>query len=536
MEDNLTALWRRAALWPENAVSVLEATRAGRQTKTDNKPAAPRNLHSAEFKAGLAKSNAQKPIAVAALDSLSPSSDDQMVRSAYAAIQDVFISPYGSIESWDAIKPALAAWDEHRACASFLEFVVLGSPDPIAVHNAMLFLSYTGRPLAAEDIEALSLHENPAIADRACELAMQSSLPAKDKEWLAFECAKRGTDFSEREVLKNVGPESDRRIKDWVLQRLFADPHPGYGYVIDDYIDIILAFTEKGDLLSALKDKAPADWLIDGALKLFGNHLCNGIDRAVIWVEPGDEAEELESLFLLIDHATSRNLSLKSLMHLSRIFYSCFSFADQSTGSDNAQTTDDEDWLKGRDEDLAAARKIVNFLNAPGNKEKINAALEKTDQPDFDDAITIIENVFAGEYFSTLFNAIKNSAYPAYLEDLRRAVRTEEQARAVIDWAVKWCGINENGYIYFPGRGHWRVLQGVMPLAGKYPGIGGPLILAGLDYRSPAKDEAIHALLAWPVALWPPAAGDRLRLAVKHTLSTHEALLKALEKLDAQDS
>ena len=76
-----------------------------------------------------------------------------------------------------------------------------------------------------------------------------------------------------------------------------------------------------------------------------------------------------------------------------------------------------------------------------------------------------------------------------------------------------------------------EVLQEIIPLAGDYPGLGGPLVLAGLEYRSPAKDEAIRALLAWPVNLWPPQAGDRLRLALKHNTSTREALKEALQKL-----
>lgn len=530
MENNLDALWRRAALWPDSAVSVLSAARASRREDAEIGDLPKRNLHGAYFGEKLMKSNEQKPIAVAALDALDLSADEKAVRSAYAAIKDVPISPYGSMECWDAVKPSFSAWDKDRACASFLEFVILGSPDPIAVHNAMLFLSYTGRALGAAEIEDLGCHTDHLIADRACKLAMQSTLPAADRERLAFECARYGTQFSESEILKNVRPESDRQIKDWLLQQLFADMRRGFAYVIDDYVDFILDYIERGDLLSALRDPSPPDWLIDGALKLFGDHLCRGIDRGVIWLEPGDDAYALECLFHLVEQATSRALSPHSLRYLSQIYYDAFSPAHEETLAGEEETPDHA-WLKGKDEDLAAAASILAALQRPDNRKEIDAALESTDSKDFADAIEVVENVSADDYFSILFNAVEKGSYPAYLDELRRSVKTVEQARDVIAWAEKWCNIHENGYLYYPGRGHGRVLQEIIPLAGDYPGLGGPLVLAGLDYRSPAKDEAVRALLAWPVNLWPPQAGDRLRLALKHNISTHEALTQALEKL-----
>ncbi|GJL96096.1 MAG: hypothetical protein DHS20C05_25010 [Hyphococcus sp.] len=534
MDNNLDTLWRRAVLWPDNAVSVLSAARASRRTDAEIGDLRKRNLHGAYFGEKLTNSNEQKPIAVAALDALAPLSDEQAVRSAYAAIRDVLISPYGSMECWDAVKPALSAWDKERACASFLEFVILESPDPIAVHNAMLFLSYTGKALGAAEIEILGCGTNHLIADRACNLAMQSTLPVDERERLAFECARHGTQFAESEILKNVRPESDRKIKDWLLQQLFADMQRGFVYIIDDYVDYILDYIESGDLLSALKDAAPPDWLIDGALKLFGDHLCRGIDRGVIWLEPGDDAYALECLFRLVEHATSRALSPNSLRHLSQIYYNAFSHAHEETLAGEKETPD-QVWLKGKDEDLAAAASILAALQTPDNKEKIDIALESTDSKDFADAIDIVENVSADDYFSILFNAVEKGPYPVRLNELRRSVKTVEQARDVIAWATKWCNVNENGYFYYPGRGYGRVLQEIIPLAGDYPGLGGPLVLAGLDYRSPAKDEAVQALLVWPVYLWPPQAGDRLRLALKHNVSTHEALREALQKLPPKE-
>lgn len=530
MQNNLEALWRRAALWPDSAVSVLSAARASRRADADVGDLSKRNLHGAYFGEAIAKSNDQKPIAVAALDALAPSSDEQAVRSAYATIRDVHISPYGSMECWDAVKPAFSAWDKDRACASFLEFVILGSPDLIAVHNAMLFLSYTGRALGAAEIEILGCGTNHLIADRACNLAMQSTLPAAERERIAFECARHGTQFSESEILKNVRPESDRQIKDWLLQQLFADMRRGFAYIIDDYVDFILDYIERGDLLSALRNSSPADWLIDGALKLFGDHLCSGIDRGVIWLEPGDDAYALECLFRLVEHATSRALSPPSLRHLSQIYYNAFSHAHEAALADEKEAPD-QVWLKGKDEDLAAAASILAALQKSDNKKRIDAALESTDSKGFPDAIEIVENVSADDYFSILFNAVEKGSYPAWLNELRRSVKTVEQARDVIAWAEKWCNVHENGYLYYPGRGYGRVLQEIIPLAGDYPGLGGPLVLAGLEYRSPAKDEAIRALLAWPVNLWPPQAGDRLRLALKHNTSTREALKEALQKL-----
>lgn len=530
MENNLDALWRRAALWPDSAASLLSAARESRRADADVDDQSKRNLHGAYFGESLAKSNDQKPIAVAALDALAPSSDEQAVRSAYAAIRDVLISPYGSMECWDAVKPAFSAWNKDRACASFLEFVILGSPDPVAVHNAMLFLSYTGRVLGSAEIETLGGCGNRMIADRACKLAMQSNLPAADRERVAFECARHGTQFAEGEILKNIRPDSDRQIKDWLLQQLFADMQRGFAYIIDDYVDNILDYIERGDLLSALNDSAPPDWLIEGALKLFGDHLCRGIDRGVIWAEPGDDAYALECLFRLVDHATSRALPPHSLKDLSQIYYNAFSHAHEATLT-GEQETPDRAWLKGKDEDLAAAARILAALQRPDSKKEIDAALQSTDSEGFHDAIEIVENTSAGDYFQILFNAVEKGSYPAWLDELRRSVKTVEQARDVIAWAMKWCNVDEKGYLRYPGRGHERVLQEIIPLAGDYPGLGGPLVLAGLDYRSPAKDEAIRALLAWPVMLWPPQTGDRLRLALKHNIHTHEALEEALQKL-----
>ena len=296
MDDDQNKIWHEAALWPAASVNVYQQFQSGDVDLKNKREGLSSYATSSWQNEKTIQSDKWKLNCVLAIDAFFASPNSQTAQEVYAALSAEYLSLYGGSDfAKDQIEPITDQWKNDRASKTLavcIDYILRNSPHMTAICNAIYFSSYTQVPIETDLIMAFGLNTNIAIADQAG-FVIERQLPKSvEKERLIFSLAQKGTGFLKSTVLANTTPQSDRDIKDWILKELFANPWP-HGYVIEDYIDYIIEYMEKGDLLSALKEDSPADFIITGALEVFTHVL-----RA-----PGSfDDEEVEALYLSLIH------------------------------------------------------------------------------------------------------------------------------------------------------------------------------------------------------------------------------------------
>lgn len=509
MTENFQDIWHNANLWPANSISVynkIQRAQADVENGGDNDNITTYAI-SPYSTNKIRQSDEWKTNCIATLNSLCLNPQESMARSAFKELSAGYLSPFGSAETWDKLNAGISQWREPKfdnVITSFLQYIIKYAPDVIAVHNSMFFLYYLDVSIDANVIAILGLNTNKCLADRACALTNKIQPKSAEKERLIFSLAQAGSSVSRDIVLENTTRKSDRDIKDWILEILFADPWP-HGYVIDDYIDYIEHYIDKGDLLAALNDSEPEPKLLSGTLEVF-THVVRGLGSD--WDNYYEEEEEAEIFIRLIEHLKDRELSIIELEHLSDIYINPIG-------------------LGNRDKNDGIARRIIRVFKFSPNKHKIDEALVSTDNNDFYTAFQIIKNIHGSEQFEIIFEAIKNANDYRFIEELVECVTNKDQASLVIEWAISRFRISDYGYSSLGGSGYNDVLKGLIEVAGDYPGVGGSLILAGFEYGTTAHDQAAKALLKWDLKYWPKNADSHLNQAIKNTERTHDLLTKA---------
>ncbi|MFC2950518.1 hypothetical protein ACFOOP_01165 [Marinicaulis aureus] len=533
MTKDLNDLWRKAELWPANAASLREQIELGQlqhQGHEDNLAGYAQSPYAQEQ---IQQSDIWKSECVAVLEALGQQPTPAAAQHAYKALSAGYLSPYMTLNAGDKINPVMDRWrtsDANDIIASYLQFILNFAPSIIAVHNAMIFLPKVQTQIETDQVVKLGLNTNYCLADQACRLIDKALPKSKEKERLIFSLSSAGTDIVTAILLENTTPSSDRDIKDFILKKLFATPWP-HGYVIEDYIDYIITYMEKGDLLSAVKEDNPEDFIIRGTLEIY-THVVRDFERNPTDMLGDDYSNAIEILFRLIDHLRERELSFSELEHLADIYNQVFSWTEGAMLSEMSTETDESDWLRSRSEDCEAAQKVLDVFDYPPNKNKLDAALSATDSNNFFQAFEIVAHTRDVALFDVIFAATENASRPRHLNLLAQQIVNEEQASRAIDWAITRFHISESGYSPIAGAsGYNETLHALIDVAGDYPGLGGPLILAGLNYGTTSHDQSAKALLNWPLHMWPENAHGKLKQAVKNTERTLGLLTEAQAKL-----
>jgi len=528
MTVDLNGIWRNSKMWPEESISLVAQIQLGEGDFQSQSRYVETYASSPYEKKKTQQSNDWKISCVSTLDALARNPNNRTATVAYKALGAGYLSPYASIDVWDTLKPVVNSWRDanlNDVLSSFLQYIIEGSPNIIAVHNGMFFLNDLQTSINTDLIVALGLKTNRPLADQACRLIEKTLPKGREKERIVFSLVKAGTSTITGILLANTNRQSDRNAKDWILKKLFADPWP-HGYVIDDYIGYLLEYIDKGDLLSAISAANPDDALISGTLEVY-THLVRGLDHYLLAENSDHYEEETEILFRLIDHLVERELSLTDLEYLSQIYNALFYWT----------IIDDAEWLKKGGMDQEAAQKILDVYEHALNKKKLDAALYATDSDDFYTAFEIVTNIREADAFEIIFEATKNASHPMCLNMLAEQIKNESQARKAIDWAIDRYHIKEDGYGVASGApGYNSTLKALAEVAGDYPGLGGRLILAGLNYGTTAHEVAAKALLKWPPSHWPDDALGKLNQAVKNTQRTLGLLNDARDKLEDANS
>jgi len=533
MTEDLNDLWRRAKLWPAEAASLLKQIELGQLQSRDRENDITNYARSPYSQEQIQQSDIWKSECVTVLEALGQQPTPAAAQHAYKALSAGYLSPYMTLNAGDKINPVMDRWrtsDANDIIASYLQFILNFAPSIIAVHNAMIFFPKVQTQIETDQVAKLGLNTNYCLADQACRLIDKALPKSQEKERLIFSLSSAGTDIVTAILLENTTPSSDRDIKDFILKKLFATPWP-HGYVIEDYIDYIITYMEKGGLLSAVKEDNPEDFIISGTLEIY-THVARDFERNPADMPGHDYSDAIEILFRLIDHLAQRELSFSELEHLSDIYNMVFSWTAGPLVTDTPTEIDENGWLRSKSEDCKAARKILGVFDYPPNKNKLDAALSATDSDNFFQAFEIIANIRDTVLFEIIFAAMKKASHPRHLDLLAKQINNEEQASRAIDWAITRFHISESGYSLIAGAlGYNETLHALIDVAGDYPGLGGPLILAGLNYGTTSHDQSATALLNWPLHMWPENAHGKLKQAVKNTERTLGLLTEAQAKL-----
>ena len=536
MTEDRNDLWRRAQLWPAEAASLLKQIDLGQLQRQDREDKTANYARSPYSQEQIQQSDVWRSNCVAALEALGQQPSPGAAQHAYSSLNAGYISPYMTTQIGDKINPVMDRWrtsDANDVIASYLNYIVHFSPSMIAAHNAMIFLPKVETQIETMKVAKLGLNTNLCIADQACRLIDKTLPKSQEKERLIFSLSSAGTDIVTGVLLENTTPSSDHDIKDFILKKLFANPWP-HGYVIEEYIDYIITYMEKGDLLSALKEKNPEDFIISGTLEVY-THVVRDFERNPADMPDDDYSNAIEILFRLIDHLRERELSFSELEHLADIYNQVFSWTEGAMLSEMSTETDENDRLRSRSEDCEAAQKVLDVFDYSPNKNKLDAALSATDSNNFFQAFEIVAHTRDIALFDVIFAATKNASRPRHLNLLAQQIVNEEQASRAIDWAITRFYISESGYSPFSAAsGYNETLHALIKVAGDYPGLGGPLILAGLDYGTTSHDQSAKALLNWPIHMWPENAHSKLKQAVKNAERTLGLLTEAQAKLNTK--
>jgi len=529
MTNNLNDIWRNAQMWPTESISLVAQIQVNQDEVRNMRDGVSDYASSPYEGKKIRQSDDWKTISVGALNALSYSPDTNTATSTYNALSSGYLSPFATADFTNTIiNPVINGWSDaarNAIMSSFLQYIIERSPNIIAVHNGMFFLEYLQTSIDTDLVVAVGLKTNPCLADQACRLIEKTLPKGEEKERIIFSLVKVGTDTTTGILLGNTTRQSDRAIKDFILKILFADPWP-HGYVIEDYIDYLEYYIEKGDLLSAISAAEPDAALISGTLEVY-THLVRGLKLGVMGEDADDNEEETEILFRLIDHLVGRELSIPEMEHLSEIYNEVFYWTIIA----------DPEWLKKKEKGQEAAQKIHEVYEHAPNKAKIDAALYSTDSGGFYTAFEIITNIYENDAFEIIFEATKNASHPRHLDLLAKQVENEDQARKALDWVIARFRISEDGYGgAFSAPGFNGTSHALIRVAGEYPGLGGPLILAGLNFATTAHDAAAEALMKWPLSHWPDDALGKLNQAVKNTERTLGLLNEALTMHSAANS
>jgi len=209
----------------------------------------------------------------------------------------------------------------------------------------------------------------------------------------------------------------------------------------------------------------------------------------------------------------------------------------------------DADLIISREVDCQLAKKILDVLDYTPNRRTLDTALSSMGNKDYYAAMRIILRTSGIDVLGSVSGNVFDSIYSYIKNELPREPKTpvdynvlgmmfaaigikKEKAEKAANWCIDYCQFERHGGCFpGPGQGYEFIMNGILPVIKRFPGVGTSLITAGLDAQSPVRKLAAETLLAWPTEFWPPQLLWRLDAVIEKEEQILELLNTARDKI-----
>jgi hypothetical protein len=358
------------------------------------------------------------------------------------------------------------------------------SPDRAPVKVGLALLGATGLEGCVDVVRTLGAHDEFTLYAAT---ALRNGLEESDSElWaLAASVDGWGRIFCV-DRLRNTG---DPQIRAWLLREGYKNS------IMYEYTAFIAA--ETGGLLAALEQN-PVDRVVLTAAGEILSALIEGGPAEDI----GDYADGADAVERYLNLMRSRAESLDDYLAVAAI--------RDFVGQDEHEAFDRPGWTVSRREAFHATS--LEILGKPHWHDRV-ADLLMSDTGDDDIwKVRLVARDLGIETFDASFRRIEQDPLGSDWYDAWEDADTD-QARRLVELARTRLPLEEvasgssNALGMGPGFEAHQALDWSLQALGSYPGIGGDLLVFGL--QSPVtrnRNMALSALHKWPAASWPPEA------------------------------